>query len=117
MVSSYIAKVDIDYDRLDALKALLQVFKAMSDVTARIAVNSVKCTRVFHIKEMSFQNKLTEKKLKQLSTLGPNLFVGKFFDLLHDNAENIRGAKETRHLRKIKVVDNQESKHSYLCRG
>ena len=54
MVSSYIAKVDIDYDRLDALKALLQVFKAMSDVTARIAVNSVKCTRVFHIKEMSF---------------------------------------------------------------
>jgi hypothetical protein len=25
----------------DALKALLQVFKAMSDVTARIAVNSV----------------------------------------------------------------------------
>jgi hypothetical protein len=42
LLTSYIAKVNIDDDRLDALKALLQVFKAMSDVTARIAVNSVK---------------------------------------------------------------------------
>jgi hypothetical protein len=44
LLTSYIAKVNIDDDRLDALKALLQVFKAMSDVTARIAVNSGKCT-------------------------------------------------------------------------
>jgi hypothetical protein len=43
LLTSYIAKFNIDDDRLDALKALLQVFKAMSDVTARIAVNSVKC--------------------------------------------------------------------------
>jgi hypothetical protein len=32
LLTSYIAKVNIDDDRLDALKALLQVFKAMSDV-------------------------------------------------------------------------------------
>jgi hypothetical protein len=29
---------------------------------------------------MSFKNKSTENKLKQLSTLGPNLFAGNFFD-------------------------------------
>jgi hypothetical protein len=46
LLTSYIAKVNIDDDRHDALKALLQVFKAMSDVTARIAVNSVKCRRI-----------------------------------------------------------------------
>ena len=117
LLTSYIAKVNIDDDRLDALKALLQVFKAMSDVTARIAVNSVKCRRILHIKEMSFKNKSTENKLKQLSTLCPNLFAGKFFDLLHDSAENIRDAKETQHLRKIKVVDKQESKPSNLHVG
>jgi hypothetical protein len=33
LLTSYIAKVNIDDDRLDALKALLQVFQAMSDVT------------------------------------------------------------------------------------
>jgi hypothetical protein len=38
---------------------------------------------------MSFKNKSTENKLKQLSTLGPNLFAGKFFYLLHDSAENM----------------------------
>jgi hypothetical protein len=66
---------------------------------------------------MSFKNKSTENKLKQLSTLGPNLFASKFFDLLHDSAENIRDAKETQHLRKIKVVDKQESKPSNLHVG
>ena len=110
LLTSYIAKVNIADDRL-------QVFKAMSDVTARIAVNSVKCRRILHIKEMSFKNKSTENKLKQLSTLGPNLFAGKFFDLLHDSAENIRDAKETQHLRKIKVADKQESKPSNLHVG
>jgi hypothetical protein len=43
---------------------------------------------------MSFKNKSTENKLKQLSTLGPNLFAGNFFDLLHDSAENIRAETE-----------------------
>ena len=88
----------------------------MIDLT-HIAVNSVKCRRILHIKEMSFKIKSTENKLKQLSTLGPNLFAGKFFDLLHDSAENIRDAKETQHLRKIKVIDKQESKPSNLHVG
>jgi hypothetical protein len=39
------------------------------------------------------------------------------FDLVHDSAENIRDAKETQHLRKIKVVDKQESKPSNLHVG
>ena len=37
--------------------------------------------------------------------------------MLHDSAENIRDAKETQHLRKIKVVDKQESKTSNLHIG
>ena len=53
LLTSYIAKVNIDDDRLDALEALLQVFKAMSDVTARIAVNFVNCRRVLHIKDLT----------------------------------------------------------------
>jgi hypothetical protein len=55
--------------------------------------------------------------MRRLSTLGPNIFAGKFFDLLHDSAENISDAKETQHLRKIKVVDKQESKPSNLHVG
>jgi hypothetical protein len=55
----------------------------MIDLT-RIAVNSVKCRRILHIKEMSFKNKSTENKLKQLSTLGPNLFGG-----VHCNLSNL----------------------------
>jgi hypothetical protein len=47
------------------------------------------------VNDFYFSNKSTENKLKQLSTLGPNLFACKFFDLLHDSAENIRDAKET----------------------
>ena len=37
--------------------------------------------------------------------------------MLHDSADNIRDAKETQHLRKIKVVDKQESKPSNLHVG
>jgi hypothetical protein len=50
LLTLYIAMVNIDDDRIDALKALLQVFKTISDVTARIAVNSVECRRILHIK-------------------------------------------------------------------
>ena len=34
-----------------------------------------------------------------MSTIGPNLFLGKYFEVLHSSAENIRDAKETQHLR------------------
>ena len=108
LLTSYIAKVNIDDDKLDALKALLQVFKAMSDVTARIAVNSVKCRRILHIK-MSFKNKSTENKLKQLYNYLPLvlIYLPANFLICFMTAENIRDAKETQHLRKIKVVDKQ----------
>ncbi|KAJ8313415.1 hypothetical protein KUTeg_009043 [Tegillarca granosa] len=34
-----------------------------------------------------------------MSTVGPNIFLGRYFDMLHTSAENIRDAKETQHLR------------------
>lgn len=112
LLTSYIAKVQDTDDKLDALKALVDVFKSMSDVTSRISLNTVKSRRVLHIKEMSFKNKSTENKLKQITSLGPNLFAGKFFDLLHDSAENIRDAKETQHLRIIKTSVNKHESGS-----
>ena len=47
---------------------------------------------------MAFKNKATESKLQSLSTVGLELFHGKYFDVLHTSAENIRDAKETPHL-------------------
>jgi hypothetical protein len=85
-----IAKVNIDDDRLDALKALLQVFKAMSDVAARIAVNSVKCRRILHINEMSFvplfaNSLLTECKAFKTTPSKGSLHLGEeLFCLSHD---------------------------------
>ncbi|KAJ8320023.1 hypothetical protein KUTeg_001610 [Tegillarca granosa] len=34
-----------------------------------------------------------------MSTVGPNIFLGRYFDMLHTSAENIRDARETQHLR------------------
>ena len=110
MIASYMDKIKNEDERIQALKALFQVFSSMADVVSRIAVGTVNSRRNLHIKEMSFKNKSTENKLKNQSTLGPNLFAGKFFELLHDSADNIRDAKETQHLRKYstKNMDNKK---------
>ena len=100
LFSSYLEKVDNDTDKTESLRALMEVFGSMTDVISRIIVNSVKSRRIAHVSEMAFKNKSTENKLLSLSTVGPNLFGGKFFDILHDSAENIRDAKETQFLRK-----------------
>lgn len=118
LIASYLDKVDNENDKVQALKALFQVFACMSDVVSRIAVGTVNSRRFLHVKEMSFKNSSTEDKLLSQSTLGPDLFGGKFFDLLHDSADNIRDAKETQHLRKSEVrsKDNKHDKKPDLKR-
>ena len=71
----------------------------MADVTARIAISSVTARRSLYLKDMDFRNKATENKLLNMSALGPNIFGGKFFDILHGSAENLRSARETQHVR------------------
>ena len=59
---------------------------------------------------MAFKNKATETKLLNMSTLGSDIFLGKFFDVLHSSAENIRDAKETQHLRSSKPSNSTNLK-------
>ena len=91
-----------DEDKTEALKAMVQVFQSMADVTSRVLVNAVTARRGLYLQDMMFKNKATENKLSTLSAIGPQLFMGKFFDVLHSCAENIRDAKETQHLRNLK---------------
>ena len=101
IISSYLDRVVSDEDKTEALKAMVQVFQSMADVTC-VLVNAVTARRGLYLQDMMFKNKATENKLSTLSAIGPQLFMGKFFDVLHSSAENIRDAKETQHLRNLK---------------
>jgi hypothetical protein len=90
----------------------------MADVTSRVMLNPV-TARSFYLKDMAFKNKATEDKLLRQSAISPKLFGGKFFEVLHSSAENLRDAKETQHLRdsrrkdlKRKSDDSRGSKSS-----
>ncbi|KAK3088220.1 hypothetical protein FSP39_016309 [Pinctada imbricata] len=99
MIASYLDKVVSEEDKTEALQALLQVFHSMADATSRIIVGAVGARRSLYLQDMAFKNKATESKLLNMSTLGSDIFLGKFFDVLHSSAENMRDAKETQHLR------------------
>lgn len=60
---------------MEALQALMQVFKSMADVTSRILVGAVAARRSIHIKDLAFKYKTTENKRLVQSTLNPVLFV------------------------------------------
>lgn len=77
----------------------------MADVNARIMLNCVTMRRGLYLKDMAFKNKSTVNKLLRQSAIGPKLFGGKFFEVLHSSAENLRNAKETQHLRDLKQRD------------
>ena len=111
LITSYLDKVTSDSDRTEALQALVQIFNSMADITSRIIVNVVGARRNSHLHDMNFKNKATEAKLQNLSTVGPQLFLGKFFEILHSSAENIRDAKETQHLSK-KSYAGEKRKYS-----
>ena len=108
MITSYLDTVVSDDDKTEALQALMQVFKSMADVTSRIMVGSVSARRAIHIEDFAFKNKATENKLFVQSTFGSRLFYGKYFDILHSSAENLRDAKETQHLRTAKKDSTSE---------
>lgn len=52
-----------DEDKMEALQALMQVFKSMADVTSRILVGAVAARRSIHIKDLAFKYKATEKNV------------------------------------------------------
>jgi hypothetical protein len=94
-----------DEDKIEALQALMQVFKSMADVTSRILVRAVAARRAIHVEDLAFKNKATENKLLVQSTLNPKLFCRKYFDILYSSAESLRDAKETQHLRNSRQRD------------
>lgn len=99
MITSYLDTVQSDEDKTEALQALVQLFNSMADVTSRVIVTAVGARRSLYLQDMAFKNKATESKLQNLSTIGSDLFLRKYFDVLHSSAESIRDAKETQHLR------------------
>ena len=99
LMIAYLDKLQSGEDRQEVTKHLYDVFLAIADVSARIAANSVATRRSLYLRDMGFRNKATERKLLNMSTLGPNIFGGKFFEVLHGSAENLRNAKETQHIR------------------
>ena len=117
MITSYLDTVVSDDDKTEALQALMQVFKSMDDVTSRIMVGSVSARREIHIEDFAFKNKATENKLFVQSTFGSRLFGGKYFDILHSSAENLRDAKETQHLRTAKKDSTSEERSRKRKRG
>lgn len=64
-----------DEDKMEALQALMQVFKSMADVTSCILVGAVAARRSIHIKDLAFKYKATENKRLVQSNLNPVLFV------------------------------------------
>ena len=99
LITSYLDELESEDNRQVAIKNLSDLFLSMADVTARIAISSVTARRSLYLKDMDFRNKATENKLLNMSALGPNIFGGKFFDILHGSAENLRSARETQHVR------------------
>ena len=99
LMISYLDQLQSEEGRQEVIKNLSELFLAMADVSARIAANSVSARRSLYLRDLAFKNKATEKKLLCLSTLGPNIFGGKFFEVLQGSANNLRNAKETQHTR------------------
>ena len=98
MIASYIDVVDSEEDRVEACTALVSCFKSMIDLSSRIMANAVLSRRKIFLKNVDFSSKATSSKLLNLPLTGPQLFGGKYFDVLHSSAENIRDAKETQNV-------------------
>lgn len=75
MITSYVDNEVSDEEKMEALQALMQVFKSMADVTSRILVGAVAARRSIHIKDLAFKYKATENKRLVQSNLNPVLFV------------------------------------------
>lgn len=98
MISAFLDDASCEDDRLVGRKALINCFRSMADLTARIISNSVLSRRKVFLRNVHFTSKATEKKLLQLPVFGNQLFNGQYFNTLHTSAENLRDAKETQNV-------------------
>jgi hypothetical protein len=88
MISSYLDSVWSEEDKPEALQALVQLLNLMAGVTSRVIVTAVGGRRRhnLYLQDIAFMSKATESKLQNLSTIGPNVFLGKYFEVLHTSA-------------------------------
>lgn len=99
LMASYLDNLQSEESRQETIKHISNVFLDMADTVSRLVISSVTARRSLYLRDMQFQNKMTENRLLNLSALGPNLFGGKFFEILHGSAENLRDARETQNVR------------------
>jgi hypothetical protein len=98
IIPAFLDEAECEDDRVEGRKALINCFRSMADLTARIMANSFLCRPKVFLKNVDFSSKATEKKLLQLPIFGGQLFNGQYFDSLHTSAENLRDARETQNM-------------------
>ena len=113
LMTSYLDKIKTTKEQQEIIKNLSDLFYAMTDVTGRIALNSVTSRRSLKLRDLRFKHKATGIKLMRLPTLGPNIFGGRFFEVLHGSADNLRDAKETQQVSFKNPVSTKRKQFSY----
>lgn len=98
MIAAFLDEAECEDDKIEGRKALINCFRSMADLTARVMANSVLSRRKVFLKNVDFISKATEKKLLKLPIFGSQLFNGQYFESLHTSAENLRDARETRNV-------------------
>ena len=99
LMTLYLSELNSEDTRHEAIKNLSDLFLSMADVASRQIVSCVASRRSIHLKDLAFKNRATEIKLLNISTMGPKIFGGKYFEILQGSAQNLRDAKETQHVR------------------
>lgn len=98
MIAAFLDEAECEDDKIEGRKALINCFRSMADLTARVMANSVLSRRKVFLKNVDFISKATEKKLLKLPIFGSQLFNGQYFESLHTSAENLRDARETQNV-------------------
>lgn len=109
LIVSYIDLVESEAEKVEACTALVSCFKSMTDLTSRIIANSILSSRKVFLKNVDFISKAMSAKLQNLPINGPQLFCGKYFDVLQTLAENIRDAKDTQNTYRSSVLNLEKT--------
>ena len=113
LMTSYLSELNLEDTKEEALKNLSDLFLSMADVCSRQIVSCVASRRSLYLKEaLAFKNRATESKLLNISTIGPKIFGGKYFDILHSSAQNLKDAKETQHVRFRPPFNSKRKRYS-----
>lgn len=88
MIAAFLDEAECEDDKIEGRKALINCFRSMADLTARVMANSVLSRRKVFLKNVDFISKAAEKKLLKLPIFGSQLFNGQYFESLHTSAEN-----------------------------